>query len=156
MKVLPNPIPVPPQPGLKPESEARSVEGKGPDAIGSLKPLAKPISASISKVGNWLSARGELRSPEQADAARPKDAAETRKQEIMEAGKQFEALFMRYLVTAMRSGVTGEGNGGPQGSHFYEGLIDENLSQILAESGNGLQIGEMLSRSQFDGPTEEL
>ena len=114
-----------------------------------------PATPTLSVVGRWLSLNESgLKALAPVDPGKS-DAAATRRQEILEAGKQFEAIFMRYLITAMRSGSVGGEERGGRGAPYYEGLIDENLSRIMAESGNGLGLGAMLSQSVPNKPTED-
>ena len=117
-----------------------------------LKPLAAgPVAAlDLSPAARMLGLQAQTAAGPFGGGPAPLDAAAARKQEVIAAGRQFEAIFLRYLVTAMRN--TGEGAG--SGTEFYEGLIDENLSRILAESGGGLQLGELLARGMDESETE--
>ena len=116
-----------------------------------MKPLATspPPALEISPLGRLLRLTDERAAEPFSDAA-GSDAASIRKQEVIDVGRQFEAVFLRYLVTAMR----GTGSEGMSGSEYYEGLIDENMSRILAESENGIQLGEMLARGMDGAKTE--
>ena len=73
---------------------------------------------------------------------------EKAKARLQKATKDFEALFLSYIVKSMRNGMpkdedeTGEGFGG----EMMEGLIDTELSRHVAQSSN-LGLAEMLYRS---------
>jgi hypothetical protein len=130
---------------------------KSADMAPPTRPLTtnSPATPTLSSAGRWLSLNDAgAKALHPGDQGKP-DAVATRRAEILEVGKQFEAIFMRYLITAMRSGSVGGGEQGGRGAPFYEGLIDENLSRVMAESGNGLGLGEMLSRSMPIKPTED-
>ena len=52
-----------------------------------------------------------------------------------EAAKQLEALFATVLVKELRRGLPNGFFGGSTGSDTYDGWMDEQLGQALAESG---------------------
>ena len=66
-----------------------------------------------------------------------------------EVGKQFETLFLTYLVRELKLGRTpgldGEdGGGGIPGAQIYEGFITQALAESLAKSG-AFGIGEAVA-----------
>lgn len=79
------------------------------------------------------------------------DAVEHRK--VVEAAREFEAVFLRYLASAMTQTVSAGGE--MEGAHFYKGLIDEQLGDMLAESGRGLGLQESLVRGMSGTDTED-
>jgi flagellar protein FlgJ len=71
---------------------------------------------------------------------KPKDAAQEARAEAEKVAHQFEAVFVKTLVGALRStaSVGGEGGGmfgdGP-GADTYAGWFDQNVADHLAETG---------------------
>ena len=68
-------------------------------------------------------------------------------EELAEALKDFEALFVNPLLQVMRSSVP-EGDPRLQStaSNLYRQMLDEEMSRLIAHSGKGLGLAEMLSR----------
>ena len=68
-------------------------------------------------------------------------------EELSEALKDFEALFVNQLFQVMRRSVP-EGDPRLQspGSNLYRQMLDEEMSRLIAHSGKGLGLAEMLSR----------
>jgi hypothetical protein len=67
-------------------------------------------------------------------------AADKERDEILKATKEFEAVFMQYLASALGSSLPGSEM---EGSHFYQGMIESHLGQLLADSGD-LHLGDSL------------
>lgn len=70
---------------------------------------------------------------------------------VAQAASDFEAVFMGYLSSTMTKGALGDGD--MPGAQFYQGMIDEQLGRLLAESGGGLGLQEALSAAMT--PAEE-
>ena len=88
--------------------------------------------------------------PEAAESfAAPKASPEAagKSGKLQDALRDFEALFVNQLLTAMRRSVP-EGGGVPKsaGSKLYQQMLDEQMSLAIARSGKGLGLAEMLQR----------
>ncbi len=77
----------------------------------------------------------------------------TEHRKVVEAAKEFEAVFLRYLASAMTQTVSAGGE--MEGAHFYKGLIDEQLGRMLAESGRGLGLQESLVKNMSEANLED-
>lgn len=71
--------------------------------------------------------------------------ADGEKDAIREAAREFEALFLRQLLAAMRKTVPDGGRSVP-GASFYQGLADQELSRAIAGGNRGLQLADLLAR----------
>ena len=67
--------------------------------------------------------------------------------ELSEALKDFEALFVNQLLQVMRRSVP-EGDPGLRspGTQLYRQMLDEEMSRLIAHSGKGLGLAEMLQQ----------
>jgi flagellar protein FlgJ len=71
----------------------------------------------------------------------PQDSAVARKQ-LIEAGRQFEAFFISYLLKVMRETVPQGAIANTQGAYFHS-FYDQEIGQRAAESG-GIGITRMV------------
>jgi flagellar protein FlgJ len=76
-----------------------------------------------------------------ARPATPQDSAVARKQ-LIEAGRQFEAFFISYLLKVMRETVPQGAIANTQGAYFHS-FYDQEIGQRAAESG-GIGITRMV------------
>jgi peptidoglycan hydrolase FlgJ len=76
-----------------------------------------------------------------ADPPKPQDVAEAR-QQMIQAGRKFEAYFISYLLKVMRETVPEGTIANKQGSYFYS-FYDEEIGMRAAESG-GIGIAKMV------------
>jgi len=76
-----------------------------------------------------------------ARSATPQDSAVARKQ-LIEAGRQFEAYFISYLLKVMRETVPQGAILNTQGAYFHS-FYDQEIGQRAAESG-GIGITRMV------------
>ncbi|WP_090893792.1 rod-binding protein [Candidatus Nitrospira nitrificans] len=77
----------------------------------------------------------------QATASKSQDPAEAR-QQMVQAGRQFEAYFVSYLLKVMRETVPEGTVTNKQGAYFYS-FYDEEIGKRAAESG-GIGIAKMV------------
>ncbi len=63
---------------------------------------------------------------------------------VLDAVKQFESIFLRYLASAMNKAMPGSEDDMP-GGQYYQGLIDTKLGEMLAQE-QGLGLGEAMLR----------
>ncbi len=75
------------------------------------------------------------------NAMKLKGTAETREQ-LVQAGREFEAYFVSYLLKVMRETVPDGAIGNKQGAYFYS-FYDEAIGLRAAESG-GIGIARMV------------
>lgn len=75
------------------------------------------------------------------DPLKSQDVAEAR-QQMVEAGRQFEAYFISYLLKVMRETVPEGALTNKQGAYFYS-FYDEEIGKRAAESG-GIGIARMI------------
>ncbi|MDH5740941.1 MAG: rod-binding protein [Nitrospira sp.] len=75
------------------------------------------------------------------NSLRSKDIAENREQ-LIQAGRQFEAHFISYLLKVMRETVPEGSIANKQGAYFYS-FYDEEIGVRAAESG-GIGIAKMV------------
>ncbi|MDF0675062.1 MAG: rod-binding protein [Nitrospira sp.] len=73
--------------------------------------------------------------------SKSQDAAEAR-QQMVQAGRQFEAYFISYLLKVMRETVPESALTNKQGAYFYS-FYDEEIGKRAAESG-GIGIARMV------------
>ena len=73
--------------------------------------------------------------------SKSQDAAEAR-QQMVEAGRKFEAYFISYLLKVMRETVPEGALANKQGAYFYS-FYDEEIGMRAAESG-GIGIAKMV------------
>ncbi len=59
-------------------------------------------------------------------------------QALKESAKQFEALFLNMMLKSMRQATTSGGLFESQDSQFYTAMLDQQLSQTMAQRGMGL------------------
>ena len=77
----------------------------------------------------------------QVNASKSQDPAEAR-QQMVQAGRQFEAYFVSYLLKVMRETVPEGTITNKQGAYFYS-FYDEEIGKRAAESG-GIGIAKMV------------
>ncbi len=77
----------------------------------------------------------------QVNASKSQDPAEARRQ-MVQAGRQFEAYFVSYLLKVMRETVPEGSITNKQGAYFYS-FYDEEIGKRAAESG-GIGIAKMV------------
>ena len=65
-------------------------------------------------------------------------------QNLQEACRQFEALFLHMMLSSMRAAVPESGLLESQQGNFYESLLDQQWSQHLA--GKGLGLADQLTK----------
>lgn len=77
-------------------------------------------------------------------------AKESPQQATRQAAKQFEALFMNMLMKSMREALPGSDPLASDASKTYTGMLDQQMSQKMADKGLGLAdlIVKHLERSQ--------
>ena len=73
--------------------------------------------------------------------SKSRDAAQAR-QQLVQAGRQFEAYFISYLLKVMRDTVPEGALANKQGAYFYS-FYDEEIGKRAAESG-GIGIAKMV------------
>jgi len=73
--------------------------------------------------------------------SKSQDAAQAR-QQLIQAGRQFEAYFISYLLKVMRDTVPEGALANKQGAYFYS-FYDEEIGKRAAESG-GIGIAKMV------------
>ncbi len=76
-----------------------------------------------------------------ADPLKSQDVAEAR-QQLVQAGRQFEAYFISYLLKVMRETVPEGTVANKQGAYFYS-FYDEEIGRRAAES-EGIGIARMV------------
>ncbi|MBS0184725.1 MAG: rod-binding protein [Nitrospira sp.] len=76
--------------------------------------------------------------------SKSKNAAEAR-QQMVQAGQQFEAYFISYLLKVMRETVPEGALANKQGAYFYS-FYDEEIGKRAAESG-GIGIAKMVQEN---------
>jgi len=71
--------------------------------------------------------------------------------EVIQVCKEFESLFLNYLLKEMRATVPKSSllDGG-QAEQIYTSMFDEQLSQELAQHG-GIGLAQIIQRSLMDG-----
>ncbi len=67
-----------------------------------------------------------------------KTAKESPQQATRQAAKQFEALFMNMLLKSMREALPGSDPLASDASKTYTGMLDQQMSQKMADKGMGL------------------
>ncbi|MBH0201275.1 MAG: hypothetical protein HP496_02975 [Nitrospira sp.] len=77
----------------------------------------------------------------QMNASHSQDPAQSR-QQLVQAGQQFEAYFVSYLLKVMRETVPDDAITNKQGAYFYS-FYDEEIGKRAAESG-GIGIAKMV------------
>ncbi|MEQ1856948.1 MAG: rod-binding protein [Longimicrobiales bacterium] len=61
------------------------------------------------------------------------------REQLMEASRRLEGVFLQYFTQALRSTVPDGGHADAPGAELYGSLLDEHLAQMLAgRSGSGL------------------
>ena len=75
--------------------------------------------------------------------------AATDRAELKQAAKAFEAIFVRQMISSMRSASLGEDLLGSNASEQFRDMSDARVADNMAESG-GLGIATMLLK-QFEG-----
>jgi flagellar protein FlgJ len=70
--------------------------------------------------------------------------------EVSQVCKEFESLFLNYLLKEMRATVPKSGPfGGGQAEQIYTSMFDEQLSRKLAQHG-GIGLAQIIQRSLMD------
>ena len=82
-----------------------------------------------------------LRSDPSSDSSKSRNPSEARRQ-LVQAGQQFEAYFISYLLKVMRDTVPEGALANKQGAYFYS-FYDEEIGKRAAESG-GIGIAKMV------------
>ncbi len=104
-------------------------------------PTATPLPSSSS-----------LAIDAQALSSLKRQAKDAPREATRQAATQFEALFMNMLLKGMREALPGSDPLNSESAKTYTGMLDTQLSQKLAEKGNGLGLADMivkhLERSQ--------
>ncbi|GAB4175132.1 MAG: flagellar assembly peptidoglycan hydrolase FlgJ [Rhodocyclaceae bacterium] len=100
----------------------------------------------------------ELALDANALAALRRQAREDPKAGLKQASQQFEALFLQMMLKAMRESVPRGGMLDGDAGRMYEGLLDQQLAQVLAgRAGTGLaaaierQLGAQLAAAPASG-----
>ncbi len=71
-------------------------------------------------------------------------SAVEREKDIKEVARDFEAVFINYLLKTMRKGVIkSDIFGNVKGEEIYRSLMDERLSEEIAKAG-GIGLAEMI------------
>ncbi len=133
---------------LKPAQTATkpAVEMKKPSAAENLRTLmampavGKP-SASISSPDQFR-ALADLPTLSSGAMNHLEGDAKNDAAKVAKAAREFEAVFLRYLASAMNKSVSAGTK--MEGAHFYQGMIDEQFGRILAESGKGLGLQDAM------------
>jgi peptidoglycan hydrolase FlgJ len=86
-------------------------------------------------------ATGSGHADSRVNPSKSQDATEAR-QQMVQAGRQFEAYFISYLLKVMRETVPEGTIGNKQGAYFYS-FYDEEIGKRAAESG-GIGIAKMV------------
>src|SRR3546814_18828926 len=68
---------------------------------------------------------------------------------LQQAAKAFEAIFMRQMISSMRSAKLGEDLLGSSASNQFRDMADARVADGMAENGGGLGIATMLPK-QFE------
>jgi flagellar protein FlgJ len=88
----------------------------------------------------------------QVNSSKSQNTAEAR-QQMVQAGRQFEAYFISYLLKVMRDTVPEGSLANKQGAYFYS-FYDEEIGKRAAESG-GIGIAKMVqeyAQQYFSSP----
>jgi len=85
-------------------------------------------------------------SPPEAGNLKPSAEATGKADQLRDALRDFEALFVNQLLTAMRRSVPESGAPRSPGSKLYQQMLDEEMSRVIAHSGKGLGLADMLQR----------
>jgi len=88
----------------------------------------------------------------QVNASQSQDPAQAR-QQLVQAGRQFEAYFVSYLLKVMRETVPEGAITNKEGAYFYS-FYDEEIGKRAAESG-GIGIAKMVQEyaQQYFSPS---
>lgn len=68
---------------------------------------------------------------------------------LQQAAKAFEAIFMRQMISSMRSAKLGEDLLGSSASDQFRDMADARVADGMAENGGGIGIATMLLK-QFE------
>jgi len=83
--------------------------------------------------------------PAGIDAAAADPAASAQKAQLREAAKAFEAIFMRQMISSMRTATPGDNLFGNDAANQFRDMADARLADDMANgSGGGFGIAEML------------
>jgi peptidoglycan hydrolase FlgJ len=99
-----------------------------------------PVRATPLYVDPGLALRSGHPGPH-VNTQKSQDTAEAR-QQMVQAGRQFEAYFISYLLKVMRETVPDGAVANKQGAYFYS-FYDEEIGKRAAESG-GIGIAKMV------------
>lgn len=80
----------------------------------------------------------------------PGTPAQDERAKLKSAAQQFEAVFLRQMISSMRSASLGDGLFDTSSSDQFRDLSDGRTADAMAEKG-ALGIAELLLR-QFEGP----
>jgi Rod binding domain-containing protein len=83
--------------------------------------------------------------------------AAVRQDRLLEATRQLEGVFMQYLTQALRSTVPNGGHADAPGADIYDSLLDEHLSQVLAnhtKTGIAEALYRQLDAGAADAPDQ--
>lgn len=106
--------------------------------------IGKHVSHSVLATPLYADPRLALRSGHpglHVNTQKSQDTAEAR-QQMVQAGRQFEAYFISYLLQVMRETVPEGAIANKQGAYFYL-FYDEEIGKRAAESG-GIGIAKMV------------
>ncbi len=93
--------------------------------------------------------------PQQAPA-RDGGPDPARLQKLRRAAQEFEALFVRTLLRAMRNTIPESGIIDDQGEiKYYRQLFDEELADTAAGAGSGLGVAQMIVRQYARGASQD-
>ena len=97
----------------------------------------------------------QMNSPTMEPKLRQINASKTTDSEsfkISAVCKEFESLFLNYLLKEMRATIPESGLwGGGQAEQIYTSMFDENLSRELAQHG-GIGLAQIIQKSVMETP----
>ncbi len=116
------------------------------DAI-SRTPDMMPLNRGFMPLRKFYSLGDESSGPMKIERDKAVDPLEAKKARLKESAKGFEAIFVRQLLSAMRSTVPGGGMfGDGAAGKIYADIVETSLADVLSERG-ALGIGDTLYRS---------
>jgi flagellar protein FlgJ len=105
--------------------------------------VARP--GSVSHSGSVTSSGSSVNDPAAIDTASADPAASAQKAQLREAAKAFEAIFMRQMISSMRTATPGDTLFGNDAANQFRDMADARLADDMAKgSGGGFGIAEML------------
>ncbi len=103
----------------------------------------KSLENSTASFQNLATLKTELRTPGSLPQGPGKEA-------LKEAAQDFEALFLRQLLSSMRRTVPeGDPDMKGPGMEIYESMLDAEFAKHISQSGRGLGLADMLMK-QFE------